>query len=118
MIDGKEVVKAWYELNNHQAFRLNPELNYQKPIFIIDPVMETGFGYISDNPSENNKLCYWFEIIVPYIKTDEAMELEHSTDRVGFMHVWELDDGAPSYEEAILLMHKKFTDKYGEFEEE
>lgn len=113
----KKVVEAWYEINNHPYFRTNRELNFQSPIYVIDPVLENGKGEISDNSEDNTKLRYWFEIITPFKKTKEEMELEHSNQEIGWMHQWDMDDGADTYEDAILLIHQKIIEKYGPFHE-
>lgn len=109
----RKVVKAWHELNNHHAFAHNEDLLYHSPIFIIDPVIENGYGVISDNAAENIHLRYWFEILIPYKISEEEKKSTKDTRIIGFKHVWELDDGADTYEDAILLIHKKITDKYG-----
>lgn len=113
----KQVVRAWYELNNHPAFAHNKELMYHSPEYLIDPVLETGNGTKSHISSENTVLRYWFEILVPYkINEDEKKSTKETRD-VGLKHDWELDDSADTYEDAILLIHKKIIEKYGPYEQ-
>ncbi len=115
MVDGNLVVKCWRELNDLEAFSHNKELLYQSPQYIIEPVMETGLGFISDDPSENVNLRYWYEILVPYRRDLEDENEKHTMDPnpIGWMHIWKLDDGAESYEQAILDIHAKMTKEYG-----
>lgn len=113
----KAVINAWYELNHHPKFGQNREVNYQSPHYLIDPILENGNGEKSDNESENIHLRYWYEIIVPYRKSDQEKIETHDPQDIGWMHVWKLDGGAETYEDAILEIHSKIIETYGPYED-
>lgn len=118
------VVKAWYELNNHQFFRNNAELEYKQPIYLIDPVMVNDKGEVDVDKTKNVNLHYWSEVLIPHKlnKTDETLKYHYgSVDKipnVDYYHDWKLDGGGETYEGAVLNLHKNIIEKFGLFEEE
>ncbi len=113
----KKVIQAWYELNNHPKFTQNKDVNFQTPHYLIDPMLENGHGEKSDNEEENIHLRYWYEIIIPYRKSEQEKIETHDPKDIGWMHVWKLEGGADTYEDAILEIHSKMIEAYGPFED-
>lgn len=119
----KRVVQCWYELNNHQNFLYNKEMEYKSPVFLIDPMMVNSEGVVDDDPTQNVFLHYWYEILVP-TKLDKSIESyqwhyggKDKIPNVDLFHDYTIDGGGETYEDCIINMHKAFTEKYGEFKE-
>lgn len=111
----KSFVQMWEEINNHPAFGQNVDVNFQSPHFLIDPVMVNCNDVRSKNEDENIFLRYWYEIIIPYRKNQEEKDETHDQSDIGWRHDGELDGGAVTYEDAIISIHKKLTEKYGPY---
>lgn len=111
----KRVTEAWYEINNHQYFDLHPIFKGKHPIYLIEPVLEMGNGKKSENNEENNVLRYWFEIIVPREIDESEYCFEDKIPAYHMFHMWQWDDGANTYEDAILKIHERIIKEYGKF---
>lgn len=120
----RAVKQAWYELNNHQYFATNKDLEYKQPIYLIEPMMVNDDGVVDDDPSKNVNLHYWYEVLIP-VRLDKTIESYRwhyggvdKIPNVDHHHAWQLDGGGKSYEDAILNLHRTMIDKYGEFKED
>lgn len=120
----KAVVQCWYELNNHQNFLYNKDMDYKSPIFLIDPMLVNYDGVVDDDQSKNINLHYWYEILVPHVldKSIQSYEWHYGgkdkIPNVDLYHDYTIDGGGETYEDCIINMHKAFTDKYGKFKEQ
>lgn len=113
----KQVCKAWRIIKDHPIFD-TAEMGFLQPEYLIDPTLEDGTGQINDDDSLNTKLRYWYEILLPFIVdlNDPLIHLTYGDKppKSELMHVWVLDGGADSYDEAIMQIYAKIIAIYGE----
>lgn len=98
----KTVAQKYWEIINHKAF----VVDFQDAIIDVIPVdVNPSTDRIEDDTSLNTKHQCWVELSIP---------LKEKEDFCTYDHVWELDTGGDSFEEAISNLYDLVIEKYGE----
>lgn len=119
-----DFIKKYKEVTNHHAFILNIHSSNAITLLIEPTLVNPLTNEKSKDESENTKLVYWTEVLLPRLidwEQDNA-EMIHGDKETSNGYVLCLDSDlsftADTYEDAVLKIHKAMTDKYGQTSEE
>lgn len=105
--------KAWSFLENHPMFDYEGinEFRICLDIYVVKVNLET--REIENNESKNTETRVWLEC-GPYLRPKDLKEDERKNWPYGTCsHDYDLDCGAPTFEEAIIVLANLVMKKYG-----
>lgn len=119
-----EFVKLFKEIQNHHAFILNLDCSHKIIIDIEPTLVDPNTNAKNKDSSKNTKLVYWAEVFLPVLidwSKDNAIMIHGEPESsLGYEMSYDNDlaTSADSYEECVIKIHQKMTEKYGHTSQE
>ena len=107
----KNACEAYWWVYNHPVLifkSFNPWIEIE-PYMVNPDLIEDGCATVDNDPTKNTKMEFWVEC-GPY--TEWIYQGERNVIR---SHVYELDCGGWTWEEAVFNLAQKVLEKYGDY---